>query len=82
MIFSWTGQFLFFKDWDVKAIKWLCRIIDELVGDNPSTRAALSNMGEEGWVLVSVVQIIYTEPKAEVDETSWLRCFLKKPLRD
>ena len=57
-------------------------IIDEFVDDNPSTREALNNMVEEGWEILSVVQIINTEPKTELEETSWLRCSFKKPLRD
>ena len=48
MIFSWTRQFLFFKDQDMKPNKWQCQIINEFVDDNPSTREALNNMGEEG----------------------------------
>ena len=44
-------------------------IIDEFVDDNPNTRQPLNNMGEEGWELVSVVQIINTEPKTEVVKT-------------
>ena len=71
-----------FKNRDMKAIKWQYQIIDEFVDDNPGTREALNNMGAEGWELVSVVQIINTEPKSEVSESSWLRCFFKKPLRD
>ena len=57
-------------------------MIDEFVDDNSSTREAFNKMVEEGWELASVVQIINTEPKTEADETSWLRCFFKKPLRD
>ena len=44
-------------------------IIDEFVDDNPSTRQPFNNIGEEGWELVSVVQIINTEPKTEVVKT-------------
>ena len=40
---------------------------------NPSTHEALNNMGEEVWELLSIVQIIHTKPKTEVDETC---CFV------
>ena len=66
----------------MRAIKWQYQIIDEYEDDTPFTRETLNNMGEEGGELVSVVQMINTEPDSKVSVGSWLRFFFKKPLRD